>query len=81
MEMKKGYKHTEIGVIPEDWNILQLKNIAVLATGNTPPTNDSTNYGNIYMFVSPADLGDHKWIYNTEKKLTDKYSRLKRRAI
>ena len=27
MEVKKGYKHTEVGVIPEDWEILQLEAI------------------------------------------------------
>ena len=27
--VKKGYKQTEIGVIPEDWNILSLKDISI----------------------------------------------------
>lgn len=30
MEVKKGYKQTEIGVIPDDWNLVYLKDISSL---------------------------------------------------
>lgn len=53
----KGYKQTEVGVIPRDWNVKKLGEFAHVATGNTPPTRDSSNYGEDYFFVSPADLG------------------------
>lgn len=26
-EQKKGYKHTEVGIIPEDWEVLSIKGI------------------------------------------------------
>jgi type I restriction enzyme S subunit len=66
------YKESEIGVIPVDWEVKKLFEISGLATGNTPPTNDPTNYGDEFLFVSPADLGKGKWITQTEKKLSKK---------
>jgi len=70
--VKKGYKQTEVGVIPEDWEVKKLGEFAHVATGNTPPTNDQTNYGHDYFFVSPADLGRGKYIVDTDKKLSKK---------
>jgi len=72
MELKEGYKQTEVGVIPRDWEVKKLGEIAELATGNTPPTNNPTNYGDQFFFVSPVDLGKGKWILETDKKLSKK---------
>ena len=33
MEVKPGYKQTEVGVIPEDWDVEPLGDIATLRTG------------------------------------------------
>jgi type I restriction enzyme S subunit len=68
----KGYKQTEVGVIPGDWGVRKLGEVADVATGNTPPTKDQSNYGNDFFFVSPADLGKGKYITDTEKKLSKK---------
>ena len=72
MEVKPGYKQTEVGVIPVDWEVKSLGNVACIATGNTPPTCDTTNYGDEFLFVSPADLGFTKYIHHTEKMLSKK---------
>ena len=34
-ETKPGYKQTEVGMIPEDWDAKSLGSIAIIATGNT----------------------------------------------
>ncbi len=39
-KVKPGYKQTEVGVIPEDWETKRLSEIATIATGSTPPTWD-----------------------------------------
>jgi type I restriction enzyme, S subunit len=70
MELKQGYKLTEVGVIPEDWEVKELKQVGVIATGTTPPTNNRGNYGDEFFFVSPADLGKGKYIVDSEKKLS-----------
>ena len=67
-----GYKLTEGGVIPGDWEVKALGSIAPIATGNTPPTQDAANYGDEFLFVSPADLGFSKRISHTEKMLSKK---------
>ena len=74
-----GYKQSEVGVIPEDWMVQQLGDIATIATGNTPPTRDASNYGDEFLFVSPADLGDGKHVIDTQKKLSTKGFALSRR--
>ncbi len=34
--VKKGYKQTEVGVVPEDWKILKIKDIGYLTSGESP---------------------------------------------
>lgn len=78
LTVPEGYKQTEVGIIPEDWQVSTLSEKFELATGTTPPTRDLANYGDTYLFVSPADLGRNKYIIDTEKKLSNKgfkYSR------
>ena len=62
-----------------EWEVKKLGEIGDIATGNTPPTNDRSNYGEKYFFVSPADLGKGKWILNTDKKLSNKGYNLSRK--
>ena len=72
-------KQTESGVIPEAWEITRLGDIATIATGSTPPTQDLTNYGDEYQFVSPVDIGEAKYVANTEKRLSTKGFTISRR--
>lgn len=58
--------------IPSDWKIVKISDTAKVFTGNTPPTNDISNYGSDILFVSPADLGDEKYITKTNKKISAK---------
>ncbi|PFG10163.1 type I restriction enzyme S subunit [Marinobacter sp. LV10MA510-1] len=74
-----GYKQTGVGVIPEDWLVLSISENHQVATGNTPPPSDKSNYGESYLFASPADLGEKKNIYQTEKMLSLKGFALSRR--
>jgi type I restriction enzyme S subunit len=70
MEVKPGYKLTEVGVMPEDWEVKKLGELSSVLTGTTPPTDDKSNYGNEYMFVGPSDLGQVKHIEKSEKMLS-----------
>jgi len=74
-----GYKQTEVGVIPEEWEVKPLGEVATIATGNTPPTCDASNYGDEYLFVGPVDMGDAKFISKTEKMLSKKGFAMSRR--
>ena len=50
MELKAGYKRTEVGVISGDWEVKELGDIGDIATG-TPPPNNKNNYDEGYFFA------------------------------
>lgn len=70
ISLKEGYKDTEVGVIPVDWEVKQIKNFSTIATGNTPPTKDIDNYGIDYPWITPTDIGKKKDIYCGERSLS-----------
>ena len=55
-----------------EWTKSQIKDVAKVITGNTPSTSISEYYGGDFLFVSPSDLGQHKYISKSEKNLSDK---------
>ncbi len=55
-----------------EWEEKRLGDIGDIITGNTPKTNEPDNYGNEILFVSPADISESRYIYNTNKKLSNK---------
>ncbi|MDO4931725.1 MAG: restriction endonuclease subunit S [Prevotellaceae bacterium] len=65
-----GYKTTSLGIFPQEWEVKQIRDIAKVVTGSTPPTNDDTYWGSEYLFVTPTDIGDAKYITDTERKLS-----------
>ena len=69
-KIPEGYKNTLLGIIPNEWEVKKIKEIGQVVTGNTPATSEKENYGDSYLFVSPVDLSDLKYIKNTEKKLS-----------
>ena len=63
MDVRLGYKQTEVGVIPEDWNARPLGSIALIAIerkGLLQRVDRAKYYGDEFLFVSPADGGFHK---------------------
>jgi len=50
MELKPGYKHTEVGVIPEDWGTDKVINLALITTG-AKNTQDKIDDGVYPFFV------------------------------
>lgn len=56
----------------KEWSLRRLVDFAEIVTGTTPPTRDRSNYGDEYLFVGPGDLGQGKWVINTQKKLSKK---------
>jgi type I restriction enzyme S subunit len=52
------------------WQDCRLGDVTQIVTGRTPSTADATYYGHDYLFVSPSDLGDRKYIIDSKKKLS-----------
>ena len=53
MELKPGYKMTEVGVIPEDWTLSKLGNLLDFSNGFNA---DQTSYGHGLPFISTLDV-------------------------
>ena len=70
--LSQEYKKTPIGIIPEDWKLTRIKDFGTIITGSTPSTSNLSNYGNDFLFVSPADLSDTKYLTISNKRLSKK---------
>ena len=71
-EVSSKMKQTEIGKIPEDWEVKKISQIGEVITGKTPKTVDKDNFGNDYMFITPRDMKVQKHIFETERYLSEK---------
>jgi type I restriction enzyme S subunit len=70
MVVENGYKNTEIGIIPEDWNINTLKNVCLYRRGSFPqPYGLAKWYDEINgaPFVQVFDI-DHNWKIKPQTK-------------
>lgn len=64
-------KMTEIGEIPESWEVVRMEVLGEIVTGTTPPTKRPEYYeGGGYQFIAPADLGETTRIYRSEKEIS-----------
>jgi len=69
-EKTHRFKDLPLGRIPEEWEVVRLGEVGEIITGSTPPTENSEYYGDEYLFISPEDIQNKKYIENTTKKLT-----------
>lgn len=67
----ESFKETEIGTLPEDWQIKKIADMGKILTGNTPSTKHKEYYGDKYQFISPSDLGISRYVYSSGKHLSD----------
>ena len=72
MELKPGYKQTEVGVIPEDWDVVLLDSVARRASGHTPDKTHPEYWGGDIKWVSLADSQrlDNLYISETAATIT-----------
>ena len=69
----------------EAWEQRKLGDLGEIITGTTPSTNEQDNYGGTYLFVSPADIQENRFINKTITTLTlkgfDKCRKIKENSI
>lgn len=56
MTPPKGYKRTELGVLPEDWEVVRLGDVAEFFSGGTPKTTERKYYGGEIPFIKSAEI-------------------------
>ena len=68
-----SYKHTELGVLPTDWHIAEIGQIAETSSGTTPPRSQYSRYfkGGTHAWVKTLDLNNAE-ILETDESVTDK---------
>ena len=54
-----------------NWEKKKIKELGNVITGNTPSTNEKAFYNGNYLFVSPADIQNKRYIYETKTTLTE----------
>jgi type I restriction enzyme, S subunit len=70
---RKGRKlmKTEIGEIPEDWEVVRIKDVGSVITGTTPSTSVKEFWDGDIPFVTPSDFkNDSVYVYQTGRKVT-----------
>jgi len=65
-------KETEIGPVPEHWEVVRLGELGEIITGTTPSTKVAEYYGEHHMFITPGDINQTKYITKTQKYLSSK---------
>lgn len=71
--VKKGYKQTEVGVLPEDWAIGYLSDFGNVQSGGTPSTTIVDYWGGSIAWCTPSDITSTptKYINSTQRTITD----------
>jgi type I restriction enzyme, S subunit len=64
---KRGYKHTSLGWLPEDWEVSLLENLAKRGSGHTPDKEFNYYYNGGIKWISLADSNrlDKGLVYDT----------------
>jgi len=72
-QLPRGYKRTEVGVIPEDWEVAQLGEIGTVIRGASPrPKGDSRYYGgNVPRLMVEDVTRDGMWVTPRIDTLTE----------
>ncbi|MDI6890373.1 MAG: restriction endonuclease subunit S [Thermodesulfovibrionales bacterium] len=69
---KREFKDTEIGRIPKEWEVIEIKKLGKVITGKTPPTANKEYWNGDVPFITPFDIGEEKHVYNTERYISAK---------
>ncbi|CAA0156357.1 Type I restriction-modification enzyme S subunit, HsdS family [Tenacibaculum maritimum] len=67
---KQGFKQTEVGLIPEDWNEIKLGKNAMMFSGGTPNTAVKEYYKGNIPWISSSEL-NQKNIYSTNRFISE----------
>ena len=73
-EVPAGYKRTEAGVSPEDWDTAALGEVVDIRNGATPSTHVSTNWDGSIPWCTPTDITNTsgKYLTKTARRITEK---------
>jgi len=68
--LPKGYKRTEVGVIPEDWDVKKIQEFTDCTTGGTPSTAISWYWNGTIRWMNSGEL-HLKVVHDVEGRITE----------
>ena len=69
-QIPQGYKLTEVGIIPEDWDVKTLGEVAEIVGGGTPSTSILNYWNGEIDWYTPTEIGLHKYTFSSTRKIT-----------
>uniref|UniRef100_UPI0030C840F6 restriction endonuclease subunit S n=1 Tax=Yeosuana marina TaxID=1565536 RepID=UPI0030C840F6 len=69
-ELKKGYKKTKLGWIPDSWSVKRIDSIAKTSAGGTPSTRVKAYWNGNVLWMNSGDL-NKKIINEVEGRITE----------
>lgn len=75
MEVRKGYKQTEVGVIPEDWRIVRLGSLTTLMTNGFvgTATRHYADNGNGVLYIQGYNVEENSFNFHGIKYVTEEF--------
>lgn len=69
----KSTRQTELGCVPEDWEMVELEKVAEIKSGGTPSTNRSEFWNGHILWCTPTDITSlsGKYLSDTNRKITE----------
>lgn len=69
----KTMRQTELGCVPEDWEVVELEKVAEIKSGGTPSTNRSEFWNGHILWCTPTDITSlsGKYLSDTNRKITE----------
>ena len=76
----QGYKDSPLGIIPKDWEVKRLRDIADIGSGGTPPKSHSEYWGGTIPWITTSLLNkpyiDSAEVYITEEGLNNSSAKM-----
>jgi restriction modification system DNA specificity domain protein len=73
MATQTGYKTSELGEIPQDWEVVELGDVAEIKSGGTPSTHQSEFWNGYILWCTPTDITSlsGKYLSDTNRKISE----------
>lgn len=69
----KSTRQTELGLLPEDWEVVELEKVAEIKSGGTPSTNRPEFWNGDILWCTPTDITSlsGKYLSDTNRKISE----------
>lgn len=71
MNIPQGYKQTELGIIPEDWEVKTIGDLGRIVGGGTPSTTIPQYWNGGIAWYTPAEIGCGKYLNSSLKTISE----------